>query len=239
MDPGWALAYLRETLDMIDSRGSATNWAEIEKELRARLPTLMKVVRRASPESLAMLQRGSGMRLWNLIRDGVAQAIYALEHEELLKEKLGPLPSPQLRADQLHPTVWDAAKSLWRSNHRRQAVQAAAVSVNAALQDRIGRRDVSEGKAVQQAFTTEEPDEGKPRLRLTKDDGSDTYRSLHEGAVAFGTGCFKALRNPPAHDPSDELSEQEALEQLAAFSILARWVEDSELDDAIPLEKFQ
>ncbi|MGD0372939.1 MAG: TIGR02391 family protein [Candidatus Dormibacteria bacterium] len=33
-----------------------------------------------------------------------------------------------------------------------------------------------------------------------------------------------ALRNPPSHDPQGDLGEQEALEQLAAFSLLARWV---------------
>jgi hypothetical protein len=44
----------------------------------------------------------------------------------------------------------------------------------------------------------------------------------------FGSGCFMALRNPAAHqhdDDKDELSEQEGLEQLAAFSILARWID--------------
>lgn len=239
MDREWALSYLRDTIAMIDSRSQAPDWSGTEKELTARIPTLMKVVRRAAPESLATFQRGRGMRLWNLIRDAVTQTIYAVEHEDLLEEKLGPPPSPQLNADQLHSTVWDPAKSLWRSNHRRQAVQAAAVSVNAALQDRIGRRDVSESKAMQQAFTTDKPKEGQPRLRLMEADGSDTYQSLHDGAIAFGTGCFKALRNPPAHDPHDELEEQKALEQLAAFSILARWIEDAELDDAIRLEDLE
>jgi hypothetical protein len=46
-----------------------------------------------------------------------------------------------------------------------------------------------------------------------------------------------ALRNPSAHATfDDELPEQEALEQLAAFSVLARWVEAAEIvtapDDA-------
>ena len=38
------------------------------------------------------------------------------------------------------------------------------------------------------------------------------------------------LRNPGSHDPQDELSQDEALEQLAAFSILARWIDQGELE---------
>jgi hypothetical protein len=34
-----------------------------------------------------------------------------------------------------------------------------------------------------------------------------------------------ALRNVIAHEPEDELAPQEALEQLATFSIVARWIE--------------
>jgi hypothetical protein len=48
--------------------------------------------------------------------------------------------------------------------------------------------------------------------------------------MAFAAGCYKAIRNPAAHIPLDELSEDEALEQLAAFSILARWVAAATLD---------
>ncbi len=48
--------------------------------------------------------------------------------------------------------------------------------------------------------------------------------------MSFGTGCFQAFRNVgAAHTLGEEPSEHEALEQLAAFSILARWVESAEL----------
>jgi hypothetical protein len=47
--------------------------------------------------------------------------------------------------------------------------------------------------------------------------------------MAFGQGCYLALRNPLSHeaDRLEELPENEALEQLAAFSLLARWIERS------------
>jgi hypothetical protein len=65
-----------------------------------------------------------------------------------------------------------------------------------------------------------------------ENDGSQTYKSLHEGAMAFGRGCFMALRNVLGHeyghmaDPPEYL----ALEYLAAFSVLARWVESATVE---------
>ena len=38
----------------------------------------------------------------------------------------------------------------------------------------------------------------------------------------------QGIRNPQAH-PSENISEQEALEQLAALSVLARWVDECEV----------
>ncbi|MFE2567778.1 TIGR02391 family protein [Streptomyces mirabilis] len=59
-----------------------------------------------------------------------------------------------------------------------------------------------------------------------EDDGSDTFRSVHRGAMALAEGCYAAIRNPNSHeDGLPELPEHEALEQLAAFSLLARWVD--------------
>ncbi|MFI1679106.1 TIGR02391 family protein [Streptomyces sp. NPDC020607] len=44
--------------------------------------------------------------------------------------------------------------------------------------------------------------------------------------MSFAEGCFAAIRNPSSHeDGLPELPEHEALEQLAAFSGLARWVD--------------
>lgn len=50
----------------------------------------------------------------------------------------------------------------------------------------------------------------------------------------FGAGCFAAIRNPVGHLPNDqfELPEQDALERLAALSLLARWIDDSSLEAA-------
>ena len=51
----------------------------------------------------------------------------------------------------------------------------------------------------------------------------------------LGMGCAQGIRNPRAH-PSDDVTEQEALEQLAALTVLARWVDECEVvkDDPAP-----
>ena len=49
----------------------------------------------------------------------------------------------------------------------------------------------------------------------------------------LGMACAQGIRNPRAH-PSDDITEQEALEQLAALSVLARWVDACEVVKAAP-----
>lgn len=51
---------------------------------------------------------------------------------------------------------------------------------------------------------------------------------VHRGAAAFAEGCHAGIRNPNRHeDGLPELPEHEALEQLAALSVPARWVDTS------------
>lgn len=101
--------------------------------------------------------------------------------------------------------------------------------INAETQAKVGRRDVSESDLLNQVFSLDPPKSGVPRLRLMVDDRSKTFQSLHRGARAFADGLFAALRNPVSHDPQDEFEEHIALERLAAFSVLARWVDASQV----------
>ena len=61
-------------------------------------------------------------------------------------------------------------------------------------------------------------------------DDSDTYKSVQRGAMAFAEGIFAGIRNPLSHEVDQELTEQEALEYLAALSVLARWVDESTVE---------
>jgi hypothetical protein len=71
----------------------------------------------------------------------------------------------------------------------------------------------------------------QPRLRFPGDRSSDTWRRRQNGGKQFGAGCAEGIRNPAAHDPDLILPEQIALEQLAALSALARWIDECTVDN--------
>lgn len=162
---------------------------------------------------------------WQQQRNAALRAIAQIERQEELEEKLGDN-APRLSASTFHPWVWEAARSLWQSSHFREAVRAASVKVNAEVQNKVNRRDVAETDLFNQCFSEDPPKLGAPRLRLPSDDDSKTARSVRRGMRSFAEGCYAGIRNPASHDPLRELAEHEALEQLAAFSILARWIDD-------------
>lgn len=165
---------------------------------------------------------------WQQQREAAQRAIVQLERDTELREKLGDN-APWMDAGQMHPWAWEGARSLWQSGHFREAVRAASAKVNAEAQNKLGRRDVAETALFQSAYSKDDPKPGEPRLRLPDDDGGRTALGVRRGVMALAEGCYAALRNPAAHDVLDELPEVEALEQLAAFSLLARFVDRSEV----------
>jgi hypothetical protein len=102
--------------------------------------------------------------------------------------------------------------------------------LNAETQNKVGRRDVSGTDLFKQTFGKDPPAPGKARLRRMPDDGSKTFQSVQRGAMSLADGVFAGFRNPLSHEAEQELSEQEALEYLAALSVLARWVDEAEID---------
>lgn len=142
--------------------------------------------------------------------------------------------SPQIEVAALHTLVWQAAQAQWEAGHRHEAVLAAAKAVNSHLQTKIGRRDVSEADLVRQAFSEKPPEADKKRLRFTSIADEQTRKSMRQGVMDFGAGCFAAIRNPLGHLPNDEveLGEQTALERLAALSLLARWIDEANVESA-------
>ncbi|WP_299052166.1 TIGR02391 family protein [uncultured Nocardioides sp.] len=162
------------------------------------------------------------------LRDQASRGLAALERQAELAEKLGDN-APDMDASNLHPWAWENGRSYWNTGHFHQAVMQAAIRINAETQAKLGRMDVSETALFNEAFTTDAPKENKPRLRLAEDDGGDTFRNLHRGARAFAEGLYAGIRNPGMHRPheQDGGAEQLALEQLAAFSLLARWVDEA------------
>lgn len=168
---------------------------------------------------------------WGHVRVWASRCIAALKRQEELSEKLGDS-APHISVNDMHPWVWDGARSLWKSSHFREAVESAVKKVNAETQNKISRRDINETDLYKQAFSLDDASEKKPRLRRMQKDGSDTYRSVQRGAMAFAEGIIAAIRNPLIHESEQEISPQEALEYLAVLSVLARWVDDAEVETA-------
>lgn len=169
-------------------------------------------------------------REYSWLRDQASRAKAALEREEELAEKLGD-DAPDMDAGNLHPWAWENGRSYWNTGHYHQAVMQAAIRINAETQAKLGRMDLSETALFNEAFTLTAPKPDAPRLRLAEDDGGKTYDNLHRGARAFAEGLYAAIRNPGMHVPQHSAGgeEQLALEQLAAFSLLARWVDQADI----------
>ena len=205
----------------------------IYKDVIGRMPIVERIADRAWSDWKDHLPRQGASWEYEPLCQIARQAMVLLQRQDELEQNLG-VAGPKLSASTMHPDVWDAAKSLWRNGHFGEAVSAAAKSVNAMLQAKVGRRDLSETKLLSECFSPEAPKPDVPRLRLMPNDGSDTYTSLHSGALALGQGCFKAIRNVIAHEYGQlaEPPEEEALHYLAAFSILARWIDQATVETA-------
>jgi hypothetical protein len=175
------------------------------------------------------LQVSNQTNQWNRHRAAALRAKEELQRQEEVRTNLGEV-APEISAANLHTWVWSGAASLWQSHHFRSAVEDAAKKVNAETQNKVGRRDVSEGDLFKQAFSLDAATPGKARLRRMPPDDSDTYKSMQRGAMGLAEGIYAGIRNPFNHEAPQDIDEQVALEYLAALSVLARWVDESTVE---------
>lgn len=177
------------------------------------------------------LEANTVVNRWMRHRTAATRTKEALVRQQEIEKNLGES-APELSAAKMHHWIWDGAKSLWQSGHYREAVEAAIKKLNAETQNKVGRRDISESDLFAQAFSLDPPSTGKSRIRRMPNDGSKTFESMQRGAIDFSKGIFTGIRNPLSHEDGHELDEQEALEYLAALSVLARWVDESSMESA-------
>ncbi|MEV8388698.1 MULTISPECIES: TIGR02391 family protein [unclassified Streptomyces] len=171
---------------------------------------------------------------WQAARERAVRALALAESAEAYEAFLQPR-SPVIGAENLHSWVWESARPLWAAEAHQEAVLAAARTVNARLQQKLGRHDVAESDLVLQSFDLKEPQSARPRIRMPGDDRSQpSWISAQEGAKFFGVGCFRAIRNIAAHVENTHWTEQQALEYLCAFSAFARWVDSATVETAHP-----
>ncbi|MFD8203601.1 TIGR02391 family protein [Streptomyces sp. NPDC059701] len=205
-------------------RSSTGNLSGARKLLFEAEPTVTKILRSLDPQmsQVELLTQDAWGGLQIAI-DEVQRGLGILRDMDEWAVRLAP-DAPSLPADQFHPWVWDAARTFWESRHYRASVHAAATSINAHLQNKLSRRDLSDAKLVAEALSDKPPESGKPRLRVPGDKSDTAVQTRQRGALQLGQGAYSAFRNPAAHETGD-LTEQEALEQLATFSVLARLID--------------
>jgi uncharacterized protein (TIGR02391 family) len=227
MDIAWMRDQLTEYYDML-----AGDSAEAEiyngPGLRRLEPTVKEILKRLDPE---LVDCGiNAFANWEKTVAAVDSGLGILAAREASETKLAP-DVPVLPADQFHPWVWRASRTLWDSAHYRHAVQAAATAINDHTQNKLSRRDIADTQLIQEAFSPHQPEPGRPRLRCPGDHASPTVQSRQRGALQYATGCFSAIRNPATHEQG-EWDQETALECLAALSLLARWIDDWAIDKA-------
>lgn len=208
----------------------ASSTAAPDAEVTKQAQVIEKILDRVVPSWRTDIELRKSNR-WTRHREAAIRAKAELERQEEIRKNLGD-DAPELSAAALHPWVWDGASSLWRSGHFREAGEGAIRKLNAETQNKLGRRDVSETDLFNQAFSEQSAAAKNPRLHRMPDDGSKTFKSVQRGARMFAEGVFAGIRNPLAHEADQEMPEQQALEYLAALSVLARWVDESTLEVA-------
>lgn len=162
------------------------------------------------------------------IIDACDQMIGSLEDLAAQAEAEAP---PTVDVSEMHPAVWGQAARLWRDGHYRHAVSAAADGVVQLVKSRTGRHDIPDTSQWQQAFSSDPPQPGRPRLRWPGDQTHQTVVSMNNGLRQFAPGAQMTIRNPATHGPG-EMTQQEAVERLSVLSLLARWVDRCDLIEA-------
>ena len=238
MDRDWLVDQLQEFTELIEETAKFRNpWGAERRALTEKIEKLQPVAR----EIMNNIEPGLGdyrrtsTSSWNTARANARHAIGMLRQRDTLLNALKP-DSPAIDAAKLHPWVWDPAASFWDTQHYAEAVSKAWASINAHLQTKIGRRDVSDDDLVNQAMTIADPKEGQPRLRAKGDRAGLTWKSRQRGMLALAQGVVAGVRNPLIHEPDLELDEQTALEYLATLSVVARWVDEAEVESFVVLE---
>ncbi|MXW99881.1 MAG: hypothetical protein F4118_11280 [Acidimicrobiaceae bacterium] len=239
-DPDLAMEQLREFLQMLNEDAEALASGEPPMSTGKRIllqPLIEKIAREIDPG-----RSGTFAETWNkkALKWELTGAIETtirllgiLKNRDIEDRIFGPI-GPTLAASGFHLWVWNAVASLWDDGHYEPAVHQAGLSVQLQTQLKVGRRDLHGKDLYAQAFSVKEPTSKMPRLRflhIDRNERPDDWTSAHEGAMHLGMGCAQGIRNPQAH-PSDDITEQEALEQLAVLSVLARWVDECEVIQA-------
>lgn len=222
MKRSWMIERLQAHLVLLSDDEDVT-FLEKQRDL----PITQQIIATVSPESPLVIDENNGNWDWET-RVAIERTLGLLEHAQEIERFLGP-DGPKMAVDQLHPLIWDAAANLWNDGHYREAVGRAAAFISAHVQHRVQHTDLSDKALMNEAFRPSPTVPGRPRLLWTDATHGPTETSMREGIRSYAVGVSQAIRNPAVHG-TEEMSKQVAVEQLAAMSVLVRWVDQTELD---------
>lgn len=142
---------------------------------------------------------------------------------------------PGFAPSELHPLVWGAAAAHWTTHQYRVAVREAAEALTVHWKSRLGRDDVDGTDFWQQTLSSGHPEPKRPKLVWPGDSTNKTTRSMRGGLEPLAkslnqlaTGLNLTIRNVTTHTRK-EMTEQEGMERLAAYSYLARLLDECEI----------
>ena len=195
--------------------------AQAEQELNGLKPLIEKIAQAVDPDNDPYR-----FASWSSAKVAAERSLGILKHQSLHDGIFGPR-GPSLAAERLHPWVWNAAVDLWGDGHHMEAVLNAAKAVEKHVQLKIDST-FSRQELYGHAFSTKEGSHARLRFAdLTP--GTETWHSAHDGARFLGMGCSRGIRNWAAHS-TNNVSEQQALEYLAALSVFARWADTAHVE---------
>jgi uncharacterized protein (TIGR02391 family) len=127
------------------------------------------------------------------------------------------------RLGALHDRIRSVSQRPFEAGEPAAAVFEAFKPVNSRVKDMTGL-ELDGRDLMAQAFRSEEP-----LLVLPSASDARTMESIQSGYRFLFMGAMAAIRNPHAHGPSEDLSENEALERLGFASFLMRRLDDARL----------
>ena len=121
---------------------------------------------------------------------------------------------------ELHQQIAKACSGLYRDGHYRNAVSDAAVALTNMVKAKSQRHDIDGANLMRTVFSKNNPILVFNNLK----DQSDLDEQ--EGRMHIFEGVIQGLRNPRAHNLSND-SPEEALEYIGLLSLLAKWVDQA------------